>query len=76
MSGYIYNYNVYINYIKKILQKNTLGKIKYLYFERTNLGPIRNDTSCIWDLASHDISTSIYLLKNRPKIKMLRHIIF
>ena len=69
MSGYIYNYNVYINYIKKILQKNTLGKIKYLYFERTNLGPIRNDTSCIWDLASHDISTSIYLLKNRPKIK-------
>ena len=24
MSGYIYNYNVYINYIKKILKNNTL----------------------------------------------------
>jgi len=69
MSGYIYNYNVYINYIKKILNNNILGNIKYIYFERCNLGPIRNDTSCIWDLASHDISTSFYLLKQKPKIK-------
>ena len=69
MTGYIYNYNVYINYIKNILKKKTLGKIKYFYFERSNLGPIRNDTSCIWDLASHDISTAIYLLKSVPKIK-------
>lgn len=67
--GYIYNYNIYINYIKKILSRNTLGKIKYMYFERCNLGPIRNDVSCIWDLASHDISTSYYLLNTKPKIK-------
>ncbi len=68
MTGYIYNYNVYINYIKQVLDKKKLGKIKYIYFERSNLGPIRNDTSCIWDLASHDISTSIYLLNSIPKI--------
>ncbi|WP_435086290.1 Gfo/Idh/MocA family protein [Candidatus Pelagibacter bacterium nBUS_33] len=72
MSGYIYNYNVYINYIKKILKKNTLGKIKYMYLERCNLGPIRNDTSCIWDLASHDISTSFYLLGKKPKINNIQ----
>ena len=69
MSGYIYNYNVFINYIKNILKKNILGKIRYIYFERCNLGPIRNDTSCIWDLASHDISTATYLLKRKPKIR-------
>jgi UDP-N-acetylglucosamine 3-dehydrogenase len=69
MSGYIYNYNVYINYIKKILKNNTLGKLKYMYFERCNLGPIRSDVSCIWDLASHDISTSFYLLNKVPKVK-------
>lgn len=70
MSGYIYNYNNYINYIKKILEKKNLGNIKYIYFERCNLGPIRNDASCVWDLASHDISTSIYLLNKLPnKIK-------
>ena len=70
MVGYIYNFNVYINYIKKILKKNVLGKIKYLYFERSNLGPIRNDTSCVWDLASHDISTSYFLLNTNPKIEI------
>ena len=69
MSGYIYNYNVYIKFIKKILKNKTLGKIKYLYLERCNLGPIRNDTSCIWDLASHDISTAIFLFKKNPIIK-------
>jgi len=67
--GYIYNYNIYINYIKKILKQNLLGKIKFMSFERCNLGPIRDDVSCIWDLASHDISTSFYLLNSFPKVK-------
>lgn len=69
MVGYIYNYNVYINYIKKLLDAKYLGNVKYLYFERSNLGPIRYDTSCIWDLASHDISSSYYLLNKIPKIE-------
>ena len=61
MSGYIYNYNIYLKYIKKnIIDKNKLGKIKYIYFERSNFGPIRNDASCIWDLAAHDISSCLY----------------
>lgn len=69
MSGYIYNYNVYLDYIKKkIIDKNKLGKIKYIYFERSNFGPIRNDASCIWDLAAHDISSCIYLLGSNPKV--------
>ena len=72
MSGYIYIYSVYINYIRKILKKNTLGKLKYIYFERSNLGPIRNDTSCLWDLASHDISTALFLLNRKPKISFVK----
>ena len=69
MSGYIYRYNVYLKYIREnILKKNKLGKIKYIYFERSNFGPIRNDSSCIWDLAAHDISSCIYLLNKKPKV--------
>ena len=69
MSGYIYNYNVYLTYIKEnIIKKNKLGKIKYIYFERSNFGPIRNDSSCIWDLAAHDISSCIYLLGAKPRV--------
>ncbi len=66
MSGYVYNYNVYINYIKKIIKKKELGKIRYISIERSNLGPIRNDASSIWDLGSHDISSSLYILESLP----------
>lgn len=69
MVGYVYNFNPYIEYIKKIISSKKLGIIKYMYFERCNLGPIRNDTSCIWDLSSHDISTSIYILNKVPKLE-------
>lgn len=72
MSGYIYIYNTYIQYIKKIINTKKLGNIKYIYFERSNLGPIRNDTSCLWDLASHDLSTAMYLLKSKPKISYVK----
>ena len=69
MSGYVYSYNVYLKYIKdKIINKNKLGKIKYIFFERSNFGPIRNDASCNWDLAAHDISSCIYLLGEKPKV--------
>ena len=72
MSGYIYTYNTYIQYIKKIIKSNKLGNIKYIYFERSNLGPIRNDTSCLWDLASHDVSTAMYLLEGKPKVSYVK----
>jgi len=68
MGGYIYNYNIYINYIKKVLDKKLLGSLRYMSFERLNLGPVRNDVSCIWDLASHDLSTCYYLLGKKPTI--------
>jgi predicted dehydrogenase len=68
MTGYIYNYNVYLKFIKKYIQSKKLGKIRYIYFERSNLGPIRNDASCLWDLAAHDISSSIFLLNENPKV--------
>jgi len=68
MSGYIYNYNVYLKFIKNIIVQKKLGKIKYFFFERSNLGPIRNDASCLWDLSAHDISSCIFLLNNKPKV--------
>ena len=69
MCGYIYNYNVYIDYIKKILNKKVLGNLNYISFERSNLGPIRNDISCVFDLASHDLSTCIYIFGKNIKVK-------
>ncbi len=40
---------------------NNFGKILHINFERTNLGPLRQDVSALWDLTSHDISILLAL---------------
>ena len=69
MSGYVYFYNDYIKYIKKILKKKYLGKIYYVSCERLNLGPVRNDINSAWDLSSHDISICNYFFEKNLSIK-------
>ena len=67
--GYIYLYHDYINYLKKIIKSNKLGKIKYIKFQRQNFGPIRNDVNAFADLATHDLSILKYLFNNKIKLK-------
>ena len=72
--GYIYIYNNYIRYIKKIIDSKRLGEIKYINFQRLNFGPIRNKVSAAFDLATHDISILYYLLKKKIKLnKAVNH---
>ena len=40
-----------------------LGDVRYVYFNRTGLGPLRQDTNAMWDLAPHDISIVLDLLE-------------
>ena len=72
--GYIYIYNNYIRYIKKIIDSKRLGEIKYINFQRLNFGPIRNKVSAAFDLATHDVSILYYLLKKKIKLnKAVNH---
>ena len=67
--GYIYIYNDYIRYLKKIINSKELGKIRYINFQRQNFGPIRDKVSVAYDLATHDISILYFLLKNKIVLK-------
>ena len=67
--GYIYVYNEYIRYIKKIIDSNKLGKVKYINLQRQNFGPIRNKVSAAFDLATHDISILYYILNKKIILK-------
>ena len=67
--GYIYIYNNYVRYIKKIIKSKELGKIKYINFQRQNFGPIRNKVSAAYDLATHDISILNFLFKKKIYLK-------
>tara|TARA_X000000368_G_scaffold81015_1_gene60845 strand:+ start:10590 stop:11555 length:966 start_codon:yes stop_codon:yes gene_type:complete len=61
-------YNSSVKYLKKLIESDELGNIVHLSFERTNLGPIRTDVSCLWDLATHDVSIACALIDDYPKI--------
>ena len=71
MSGYIYVYNDYINYIKKILKKKEIGKILYVQFLRKNLGPIRDKVNSYEDLGTHDLSIILFIFGDIFKIKTI-----
>ncbi len=71
MAGDLYLYNPAINYIKKKINNNFLGKIKYMEFNRLNFGIVRSDINLIENLSSHDISILYYFFKNL-KIKKIQ----
>jgi len=66
MVGHVFRYNPAINYIQKLLAAGGLGDLEYLYFTRTNLGPIRTDVNVFWDLMTHDVSILLHFLNQAP----------
>ena len=74
MFGYVYLFNKYIDKIKKIILSNELGKILFVKSLRENLGPIRNDVDCIYDLASHDFSILKHIFSKKIKVEnVIKH---
>jgi len=63
MVGHTYLYNPVVRYIK---EHADIGNIHFILANRTNLGPVRTDVDCIWDLAPHDISIINYILNTEP----------
>ncbi|MEO8744024.1 MAG: Gfo/Idh/MocA family oxidoreductase [Candidatus Dormiibacterota bacterium] len=66
MVGHTFLFNPAVRAIKGYIDEGRLGKIRYLYFQRTGLGPIRQDVNALWDLAPHDLSMLRYWLGHDP----------
>ncbi|OGH20264.1 MAG: hypothetical protein A3D74_04475 [Candidatus Levybacteria bacterium RIFCSPHIGHO2_02_FULL_37_13] len=66
MVGHLFLFNSSVIYIKNLLQKGALGKIRHLHFQRRSLGPIRKDVNVLWDLAPHDFSMLLYFINEKP----------
>lgn len=64
MVGHTYLFNPKINYIKNFLESN-MKNIKSINFEWTCYGPIRKDTTPIFDLAVHPFSILLLLFPNK-----------
>ncbi len=66
MVGLTFLYNSGIQKMKEIIQNEAFGSLYYMHLTRTNLGPVRQDVSAIWDLASHDLAICSFLLEKEP----------
>jgi len=66
MVGHIYCFHPAIQYLRKLIKSRKLGKVFYGIAIRIGLGPIRQDASCTWDLATHDIAILDYLFNSMP----------
>ena len=66
MVGHTFLFNPAVRAIKGYIEQGLLGEIRYLYFTRTGLGPIRQDVNALWDLAPHDLTMLSYWLGSDP----------
>jgi predicted dehydrogenase len=67
MVGHTFEYSPAVNELRKLVQNGDLGKIYCIEAERVNLGLFRSDINVIWDLAPHDVSILLYLLRKKPE---------
>ena len=66
MVGHTFLYNDAVRYVKNLIEKGALGEIYYMYFQRLNLGSVRQDVNALWNLAPHDVSIAQYWLCEKP----------
>jgi len=67
MVGHVFRHNEGVEYVRGMVGRGDIGEVLYIYFTRTNLGPIRSDVNVVWDLMSHDVSIAFHLLNRMPE---------
>ena len=66
MVGHTFIFSTPVRKIKEIIASGELGEIQYISSRRLNLGLFQKDINVAWDLAPHDISIILYILKEDP----------
>lgn len=66
MVGHTFIYSPPVRKIKEIYDSGDLGELQYISSRRLNLGLFQTDINVSWDLAPHDISIILHILKQVP----------
>lgn len=67
MVGHILHYHPAIRKLKELVDTGKLGRIRYIYSNRLNIGKIRKEENILWSFAPHDISIILLLLGELPE---------
>lgn len=66
MVDHTFVYKDAVKKIKKLIEIGEIGKLRYFDSTRTNLGLFQSDVNVLWDLAAHDVSILLFLVKEKP----------
>lgn len=66
MVDHTFLYTGAVQKMKDIIDSQVIGVPRYFDSSRINLGLFQPDINVLWDLAPHDISILIYLIKDTP----------
>src|ERR1051325_2464889 len=70
MVGHTFLYNAAVRYARELVATEQLGELYYIYSQRLNLGQVRSDVNAWWNLAPHDVSILLYLMKNELPVSV------
>jgi predicted dehydrogenase len=66
MVGHTFLYSAPVRKIKEIIDNGDIGELRYISARRLNLGLFQKDINVTWDLAPHDISIILFIMKELP----------
>src|SRR3989304_717716 len=66
MVGHVLEYHPAVVRLKRLVDEDALGRIRYVYSARLNLGKVRTEENILWSFAPHDISVILRLLGEMP----------
>ena len=66
MVGHILEYHPAIAKLHELILDDRLGKIRYVYSNRLNLGKVRREENILWSFAPHDLAVILRLVGSLP----------
>ena len=66
MVGHTFVYTATVRKMREIIDDGDIGEILYINSRRLNLGLFQKDINVAWDLAPHDLSIILYIMRDQP----------
>lgn len=67
MVGHLLQYHPAFVELRRIAADGTLGRLRYIYSNRVNLGRFRREENVFWSFAPHDVSMILALAGEEPE---------
>lgn len=67
MVGHLLWYHPVLLKLQELVQQGDLGRIRYIYSNRLNMGKLRREENVLWSFAPHDVSVILGLLGEMPE---------